>query len=145
MVFAKFIVLTADGALIGSVEDGNSAAVLADAAALDGNVNTYVVSAVGGIHTPRGFPANPTAGEAAIETKVRDEAKKLVADVKAATQKALADAIKAAQPSTSRADREAELKALTADEVRAIAAGLGVEHPTKAENVAAILAVEFPA
>lgn len=43
----------------------------------------------------------------------------------------------------ARAARAKELKGLSADEVREIAVGAGVEQSTKAENIEAILAAEF--
>jgi hypothetical protein len=84
MALRKYIVLTEAGGLVGDADDQNTAGRLADAAALDGDVRTYVVSAVSGIHTAQAFERGDTREDA-----IRADAKILVAAAKKAVQSAV--------------------------------------------------------
>lgn len=137
----KFLIVDGAGHTVAHADINPS--VVADAVAFASKAPTFVAQVVSE-HAVPDF-GNPDEGTATQQATAR----KRIADAEGIALRAGIDYTEGAEVTaededTARETREKELKALPADDVREIARSLGVEHATKAENVAAILDIEFP-
>jgi hypothetical protein len=161
----RFVLISASLKVVGQVDDLASASQMADAVALESDETVYVVKfSEASIHVPRKFvaPRPPQAEKSAeqVQSEAEVAARKAAKDFTKSAAASLKDGFesnidpnllgaiptkpsKPEKANPTRAEREAELNALSADEAKKLAERAGLPHNTKAEAVASLLDAEF--
>jgi hypothetical protein len=164
----RYILVSASLKVVGQDDDAATSTQMADAIALETGETVYVARfSEATVHVPRVFPApQPPVGEPQTPEQVASQAEQAARKAAKGVTEAAARSLKvegfqpplvnretappppaapakATKPQPTRAEREVELNALSADEVKALTVKAGFVATTKAENIQTLLNAEF--